>query len=135
MRVLQFGFSGRRANPHAPLNVDEDTVCYPGTHDNDTAAGWCAAATPAERRRVARSLAEAGITEPDPAWALIRLALGTRARIAVVPAQDLLSLGNEARMNTPGRRGGNWSWRLPAGALDARLAERLRAAGTAAGRV
>jgi len=126
MRVLQFGFSGGRGNPHAPGNVAEDVLCYPGTHDNDTAAGWWAAARDAERSRVRRALQEAGIEEPDPAWALVRLALATRARIAIVPAQDLLSLGNEARMNLPGTARGNWSWRLAPGALTPAVAVRLR---------
>ena len=134
MRVLQFGFSGGRANPHAPGRVAEDTVCYPGTHDNDTAAGWFAAAGEGERRRVRQAVSAAGLDEPDPAWALLRLAWCTRARMAIVPAQDLLSLGTEARMNRPGTRTGNWSWRLPPGALTAPLAERLREATVAAGR-
>ena len=134
IRVLQFGFSGRRTNPHAPANVAEDVVCYPGTHDNDTAAGWWAAASDAERARVRLALESAGIDERDPAWALLRLALATRARVAVVPAQDLLSLGNEARMNRPGTARGNWAWRLRRGALTDALAERLRSAGEVAGR-
>jgi 4-alpha-glucanotransferase len=134
IRVLQFGFDGGARNPHAPGNVSEDVVCYPGTHDNDTAAGWWAAASAGQRRRAARALAAAGIEEQDPAWALLRLALSTRARIAVVPAQDLLSLGSEARMNRPGTRRGNWAWRLPPHALDRRLAERLREASAGSGR-
>ena len=59
-------------------------------------------------------------------WALVRLALDSTARLAVVPAQDLLALGSEARMNTPGTRDGNWGWRAPEGAFDRALARRLR---------
>jgi 4-alpha-glucanotransferase len=134
IRVLQFGFSGGRGNPHTPGNVAEDVLCYPGTHDNDTAAGWWVGAREAERARFRRAMEEAGIDEPDPAWALVRLALSTRARVAIVPAQDLLSLGNEARMNRPGTARGNWSWRLSRGALTPTLASRLRDAVAVAGR-
>ena len=63
--------------------------------------------------------------EPMP-WALIRLAMASTARLAVVPAQDLLSLGSETRMNTPGSDSGNWSWQAAAGSFDAALAERVR---------
>jgi 4-alpha-glucanotransferase len=63
--------------------------------------------------------------EPMP-WALIRLAMASTARLAVVPAQDLLALGSETRMNTPGSDSGNWAWQAAAGSFDAALAERVR---------
>jgi 4-alpha-glucanotransferase len=128
IRVVQFAFDGSPRNPHLPRNHPEDAVAYPGTHDNDTSAGWWASAGREERERAAAAIREAGIEEREPAWALLRLALSSPARLAIVPAQDLLGLGSKARMNTPGTEGGNWSWRLPAGALDGALAARLRAA-------
>jgi 4-alpha-glucanotransferase len=85
-----------------------------------------------ERRPAARS--RATVLDPgDPSWSLVERALFSRARLAILPAQDLLGLGSEARLNTPGRVGGNWSWRLRRGQLTSALAARLRAATEAAG--
>ncbi len=117
-----------------PLTVPERRVVYTGTHDNDTSAGWWTGAPPEARSRALQAAREAGISERDPAWLMIRLALASPAQIAIIPAQDLLSLGSGARMNTPGTVGGNWKFELAAGALDAGLAARLRAATEAAGR-
>jgi 4-alpha-glucanotransferase len=127
MRVLQFGFGGSRRNLHRPENHIEWSVVFTGTHDNDTALGWWASL--GDRRRAAT-----GLDPAEPNWSLIRLALSSRARLAIVPAQDLLGLGSEARMNTPGRAEGNWSWRLEPGQLTAALAARLRRETASAGR-
>ncbi|GAB3992175.1 4-alpha-glucanotransferase [Nocardioides marmoraquaticus] len=121
MKVLQFAFDGDEHNTHLPRATGTDSVVYTGTHDNDTTAGWWAQVDEATRDRV-RALAPG-----DQPWALVRLALESTARLAVVPAQDLLGLGSEARMNTPGTRDGNWGWQAPVGAFDADLAARLRA--------
>jgi 4-alpha-glucanotransferase len=136
MVVLVFGFDGDDPHdPHRWVNHAENRVAYVGTHDNDTALGWWEAA-PQEARDAARAaMAEAGVEEADPVRALIRLALASRARTAIVTAQDLLGLGSEARMNTPGVEGGtNWTWRLEPGALTPALAGRLRAWTEASGR-
>jgi 4-alpha-glucanotransferase len=135
MRVLQFAFSGRADNPYLPANHPEHAVVYTGTHDNDTTAGWWASLGARERAQAARVLEEAGIREEDPARALIRLALGSPARTALIPAQDLLGLGSDARMNTPGRRSGNWGWRLRRGQLTPDLAGWLRERTAEAGRL
>jgi 4-alpha-glucanotransferase len=100
---------------------------YTGTHDNDTAAGWWSSLSAAER-------AATGLEPADPAWSLIELAYSSVASLAIVPMQDVLGLGSEARMNTPGLPTGNWSWRLEPGAADDALASRLRAAAEQAGR-
>jgi 4-alpha-glucanotransferase len=78
------------------------------------------------RDRARRAAEAAGVLDDDPAWLVIGLALASPARVAIVPAQDVLSLGSEARMNTPGRETGNWQWRLESGQLDDALAARLR---------
>jgi 4-alpha-glucanotransferase len=127
MVVLQFGFSGGRSNPHRLENHREHAVVYTGTHDHDTALGWWQS-LPARRRR------ETGLDPADPAWSLIELALSSRARLAIVPVQDVLGLGSEARLNTPGRPDGNWTWRLRRGQLTSEHAARLREATSAAGR-
>ena len=127
MRVLQFAFDGSSRNLHRPENHTEWSVVFTGTHDNDTALGWWASLD--DRRR-----ATTGLDPAEPNWSLIRLALSSRARLAIVPAQDLLGLGSEARMNTPGRAEGNWSWRLEPGQLTAALAARLHRESASAGR-
>ncbi|HVD57170.1 MAG TPA: 4-alpha-glucanotransferase [Thermoleophilaceae bacterium] len=127
MVVLQFGFEGGSANPHRLENHPENAVVYTGTHDNDTALGWWSSLTAAKRRAT-------GLDPADPSWSLVERALSSRARLALLPAQDLLGLGSEARLNTPGRADGNWSWRLRRGQLTSALAARLRAATEAAGR-
>jgi 4-alpha-glucanotransferase len=71
----------------------------------------------------------------EPAWSLVELAISSRARLAIVPAQDLLGLGSEARLNTPGREAGNWKWRLRRGQLTDELAARLREATAGARRI
>ncbi|MEO5665748.1 MAG: 4-alpha-glucanotransferase [Nocardioides sp.] len=122
MKVLQFAFDGDDDNLHLPGQHEEQSVVYTGTHDNDTTLGWWQQLDEETCEQVRSFLVDPD--EPMP-WALIRLALHSRARLAVVPAQDLLGLGNEGRMNTPGTSAGNWSWRAPAGAFDDRLAGRV----------
>ena len=124
MKVLQFAFDGSPDNPYLPAHHGELSVVYTGTHDNDTTAGWWAELGEETRAAVRGCLVDPD--EPMP-WALVHLAMASTARLAVVPAQDLLGLGHEARMNTPGTETGNWTWQAPPGAFDAGLARRLRA--------
>jgi 4-alpha-glucanotransferase len=134
MAVLQFGVGRDPANPHLPANHEEHSVAYTGTHDNDTIRGWWESASDVLRGRAAAAIREAGVEEPEPWWSMNRLALSSRCSLAVLQAQDVIGLGGEARMNVPGREGGNWSWQLEPGQLDAGLARRLRKATEAAGR-
>lgn len=119
MRVLQFAFGGTGDNPHLPHMHERDCVVYTGTHDNDTTLGWFSSLDGESLRRVEYFLCLTPGAMPD---ALIRATLGSVGRLAVIPVQDLLHLGSEARLNTPGTAVGNWSWKLPAGALTAQLA-------------
>jgi 4-alpha-glucanotransferase len=119
MVVLQFGYGARPANPHRLENHREWSVVYTGTHDHDTAVGWWRSLSEGERRAT-------GLRDAEPHWELVELALSSRARLAVLPLQDVLGLGSEARLNTPGTERGNWGWRLPPGALTPELARRLR---------
>lgn len=128
MLVLQFAFDGRTDNPYRPEHHVEEAVVYTGTHDNDTTRGWWESLTAGER-------ALAGLDASDPVGALIQVAYASPARIAVLPAQDVLRLGHEARMNLPGTGSGNWSWRLDAGVLTDELARRLHGATAGAGRL
>ena len=118
--MLVRGFDDRAHSRHRPGNLVEDQVVYTATHDNDTARGWYASLGEAERARVP-------VDPAEPHWGLIDLALASRGSLAIVPAQDVLGLGSEARMNRPGETGGNWSWRLEPGQLTRELARRLRA--------
>jgi len=114
MAVLQFAFDGNPRNPHLPANHRRHQLVYTGTHDNDTALGWY------------RGHPVPELDPAEPNWSLIELAYRSRAAVAVVPAQDVLGLGSEARMNTPGRGTGNWVWRLEPGQLTSAHARRLR---------
>ena len=122
MKVLQFAFGDDARNPYLPHNYERNCVVYTGTHDNETTRGWYAGQPERIRHRVRVYLARDG---SDIAWDFIRLAWGSVAALAVAPLQDVLNLGNEARMNFPGRGEGNWRWRVRAGQLDQGVAHRL----------
>lgn len=110
MKILQFAFDGAADNPYLPANyVGERWVVYTGTHDNATTLGWWQQLDEDSRARVRQAL-EAEVRSPG--WQLLELALRSPAELVVVPVQDLLELGDEARFNTPGTASGNWSWRL-----------------------
>jgi 4-alpha-glucanotransferase len=128
MAVLLWAFRRKPRSPHAPANHRPNQVVYTSTHDTDTAVGWFAGLTRPQRARTALDPAE-------PHWGLIDLAMHSRARLAIVPAQDVLGLGSDARMNHPGKTLGNWSWRLRRGQLTDALAARLREAAERGGRV
>jgi len=131
MRVLQFGFDGSPHNPHLPHNYQPDLVAYTGTHDNDTTAGWYRSLQADAARKVQFYLdcpADAVLEGMD------RAVLASVAQLAILPAQDLLRLGGEARLNTPGTVHGNWQWRLPEGGLTAALAAHYAALNQTYGR-
>jgi 4-alpha-glucanotransferase len=109
MKVLQFAFGDDASSPHLPHNYSPNCVVYTGTHDNDTTVGWFTAAAPRERSFAQRYLARSG---EDIAYDLIRLGMSSVADTVIVPLQDVLALGSEARMNVPGRPSGNWTWRF-----------------------
>ncbi len=121
MKILQFAFSDP-SNAYLPHHHVPNCVVYTGTHDNDTTQGWYDAATPQERDFVRRYV---GCDGTDATWDLIRLGMRSVADRAVFPLQDLLGLGSEARLNTPGKASGNWSWRYRAEVLTDALAGRL----------
>jgi len=131
MRILQFAFQ-QPDSPHLPHAFPPETVVYSGTHDNDTARGWFENATEEERAAVATYLGLDDVN--DAAWTLIRAAFTSVAETAIVPVQDILDLGSEARMNMPGDERGNWSWRLRAGALTAEHAAQVRGLAEVSGR-
>ena len=127
MAVLQFALGGDATSPHLPANHEKNSVVYTGTHDNDTTRGWWESLAPEDR-------AWTELDPADPAWSLIEVAWSSRAALAVVPLQDVLDLGTEARMNMPGTESGNWQWRYCADDLTPELAARLRDLTTSARR-
>jgi 4-alpha-glucanotransferase len=110
-RVLQFGFDGHSDNPHVPDNYISNTVVYTGTHDNPPVREWYEELPASQRHFLWRYLKRPEGRSTDAAPALIELAWSSAAALAIVPLQDLLNLGVEARMNVPGRAEGNWRWR------------------------
>ena len=123
MRVLQFGFTDRGAHLHLPHQYVPNTVVYTGTHDNNTTRGWWEdAASKVEKDAVKAYLSPA---KNDVVWTMIRAVQASVANTCIVPVQDVLDLGTEARMNMPSSSGDNWSWRCPEGALTAKIAREL----------
>ena len=126
MRVLQFAFDGKADNPHLPDNYLPDIVGYTGTHDNATTRGWYEALSATEQQSVWNRLGRSRGAASEVAPALLRLAWESVAALAIAPLQDLLNLGNEARMNVPGRADGNWRWRCTEEMLSTPAFEWLR---------
>jgi 4-alpha-glucanotransferase len=129
MRVLQFAFGDESLeNPHKPFNFIRNCVAYTGTHDNDTTAGWFSSVTESAQHRSEREAAirYMGSDGKDVVWDFIRLLLSSVADRTIVPMQDILGLGSEARMNLPATTENNWRWRMKGDQMQAATAARLR---------
>ncbi len=132
-RVLQFEFgSSLETNSVPPEQYPVNSVVYTGTHDNDTTAGWYRKLSSTQRNALQKQL---GANDQEVIWAVIREALASQADTAIIPVQDLLELGSEARMNFPGIAEGNWRWRLKDGALTQELTQKLRSLAIECGRL
>lgn len=123
MKILQFAFDSAEDHEFRPHTYPFHCVVYTGTHDNDTVLGWHAKAKPHDRAYAEEYLAHSG---DSIVQTFLRSAWASTATMALAPLQDLLELGSEARMNTPGTLGGNWEWRFTDDALTPELAQRLR---------
>lgn len=124
MKVLEFAFDSREESDYLPHNYPKNCVVYTGTHDNETVRGWFSTADPAD---VATAREYLGLSsDKDGNWAFIRAALGSVADLAIVPMQDYLDLGSEARINTPSTLGGNnWRWRMTKNQPTEELAKKI----------
>ncbi|MDR1688628.1 MAG: 4-alpha-glucanotransferase [Clostridiales bacterium] len=123
MKVLQFGFDSLAENDHLPHNFkDSNLVLYTGTHDNDTSRGWYEKASEGEKDYFRRYL---NVSGNDAAWDLIRLEMSSAAQTVIVPIWDVINLGGENRMNTPGVASGNWQFRYTQGMLTDEMAKGL----------
>ncbi len=123
MKILQFAFDGGEDNPYLPENHERLSVVYTGTHDNDTTLGWYNSLDETMRGRLEK---HTGSYPGEMPWPLIEMALASEATLAILPMQDILSLGSDDRMNTPGTTGNNWQWRFSWSQVPAGLAPRLR---------
>ena len=133
MKVLEFAFDSGEENDYLPHKYTENCVVYTGTHDNDTLMGWVETAKP-EDVSYARNYCHMAEDEPFN-WGLIRTAYESKAGMAIIPVQDILGLGKEARMNIPSTLGGNWTWRVDKAALTDELAEKLKTMSVNSGRL
>ena len=132
-RIKFFNFDSGEENDYLPHKYTNNCVVYTGTHDNDTVMGWLETAKPSDIA-YAREYCKMPDDEPFN-WGLIRTAYESKADMAVVPMQDILGLGKEARMNTPSTLGGNWTWRLDKTVLTDELAEKLKTLSERTGRM
>ena len=124
MAILQFAFESDAANAYLPHNFDTTNLAvYTGTHDNDTTRGWYGSASEVTRDKLRRYL---GVSGQDIAWDMIRLAFSSVAAYAILPLQDVFSLGSEARMNTPSVATGNWRYKCTREMFAPEMAEGLR---------
>ena len=133
MKVLEFAFDSGEENDYLPHKYTNNCVVYTGTHDNDTVMGWVETAKQSDID-YARSYCKMPPDEPFN-WGLIRTAYESKADMAIVPIQDILGLGKDARMNTPSTTGANWAWRVDANALTEELAYKLKTLSVRTGRM
>lgn len=124
MKVLQFAFDSREESDYLPHNYTKNFIVYTGTHDNDTIIGWYNTLNEQDKAFAKRYLNLK--TDQGVQWEFIRSALASVADTAVIPMQDYLGLGSEARINTPSTVGNNWRWRLLPGQTDERIAQKIR---------
>jgi 4-alpha-glucanotransferase len=126
MKILLFAFGeDNPEHPYLPHTYEKNCVVYTGTHDNNTVQGWFKnEATSEDKKRLFRYLGKA-VSKKDVHWEFIELGMMSVANTFIVPMQDVLGLGEEARMNKPATRKGNWRWRLLSGQLTESLAKKL----------
>lgn len=125
MKVLQFAFDSREESDYLPHNYNKNSVVYTGTHDNDTVRGWFDKLQKNDKKFACEYLNIPAEDSDEVSWHFIRIAMESVSDTCIIPMQDYLSLGEEARINTPSTLGGNWVWRMSKDALTASLAKRI----------
>lgn len=126
MKVLEFAFDDTENSAYLPHKYGENCVVYTGTHDNDTLAGWFASMNDRDRAFAREYMGNEHTPEDEVHWDFIRLAMASVAKLAVIPVQDYLGLGTEARTNEPSTLGKNWRWRMLPDELDEELIGKCR---------
>ena len=134
MKVIQFAFDSREESDYLPHNYEKNCVVYTGTHDNDTLCGWYKVLDPKDLKLSQKYMNNANTPKRQIHWDFIRLALASVADLCIIPLQDYLGLGSEARINTPSTLGNNWRWRMKQGCLTKELADQIRELTTLYGR-
>lgn len=135
MKVLEFAFDSREESDYLPHNYTTNCVVYTGTHDNNTIRGWYEEMVEADRQLSIDYMNNAHTPEDEIHWDFVRLALASVAKLAVIPVQDYLGLGGEARINTPSTLGENWRWRMLSGEMTDEIAVKCRKMAKLYGRV
>ena len=135
MKVLQFAFDASWDSAYLPHKYDKNCVVYTGTHDNETTLGWYRNLSEYDRKLVQAYINCKDQSDEECVWGLIRTAIASVADLAVIPLQDYLCLGNEARMNAPATLGNNWKWRLTRGELSEDILGRMLALARLYGRL
>lgn len=126
MKVLLFAFGeGMPKNPYIPHNIPRECIVYTGTHDNNPVLGWYSSEASEEEKHYLSVYVGKEILPGETSWLLIRMAMLSVGNTAIIQMQDLLGLGSEARMNTPGTDSGNWRWRLPDTGIDTDVRDRF----------
>lgn len=126
MKVLQFAFDSREESDYLPHNYERNCVVYTGTHDNNTVMGWYDELAPEDKKLAVDYLHNAYTPKKEIYWDYIALAMRSVADTCIIPVQDYLGLGKEARINTPSTLGGNWVYRLPKKTFDAAKIRKIR---------
>ena len=126
MKVLQFAFDSREPSNYLPHNYDKNCVVYTGTHDNETLAGWYRELKKEDKKFALRYMGRKKLSVNEAVWEIIRLAQSSVADTCIIPIQDYLCLGNEARINHPSTLGGNWIWRLHRDEISKKLVKKIR---------
>lgn len=126
MKVLEFAFDSREESDYLPHNYDKNCIVYTGTHDNDTIQGWYHSISKEDKEFSARYLNNYNTEVSDVHWDFIRLAQQSVAKLCIIPIQDYLGLGNEARINRPSTLGNNWKWRMYEGEITPDIIKKIR---------
>lgn len=126
MKILQFAFDSREESDYLPHNYTHNCVVYTGTHDNNTILGWLDEMEPEDSRFAKQYMHYGNTAKKELPWEFIRLAVASVADMAIIPIQDYLCLGSEARINRPSTLGENWKWRLKPGQIDDGLLEEMK---------
>lgn len=112
MRVVLFGLDGQKTNPYTPSNYTKNSVAYTGTHDTNTAKGWFTTEATSKEKANLYSLVGKKVPAEDVSFEVVKMAMSSISDLCIIPIQDVLGLGAEARMNSPSRSTGNWQWRV-----------------------
>lgn len=126
MKILQFAFDSREESDYLPHNYEKNCIVYTGTHDNSTIRGWYKEISPQDKRMCVNYMNNKYTRESIIHWDFICLAMRSVANTCIIPVQDYLGLGNEARINVPSTLGNNWKWRMESNCFSKNLIKKIR---------